>query len=786
MSLEEGISAIVPTYQGQDYIEKLLDSLKNQTLDYNLFEVIFIVNGELDNTPKIIEKFMDENPKMNIILTDSEKGACNALNVGIDLANRQYTIFIDDDDFISPNFFEILLKYAKPNRITIGTFYDVDYNTGEISNSYLTPPLLHKSGIIDDAYNYIKNILIVTTDKLIPTPAVKENYFNPEILCADVSYYSSLYTKNDFEFFIVDKSLEANYYRLLRDNSLSRRPVSYEFNVIDMLKIINDINKNLKIAETPEKIAFLKSITGGRVVKINEYLNQHPEDFEKVLNEISSYNFEFFPYKYLAENIKNLDKPNDELVISYAFTPSSTTSSNVVAKRILSNKKNVNVISASLENVQKDFELEKLVDQFLLEKMVIDVPYENNWENIEEFVQFGMAKLEDKQIYTTIYSRAHPVHSHFLAYAYKIKHPQTLWKAEFSDPLIYNFNHQYLSSTINDENVIKNFNQTLEEGYDPIKLSDTINYIAEYLTFISADELIFINQNQKEVMIENFPQLEDLINEKAIIKPHPTLDEKYYYVKNSSYDIDDSYVNFAYFGVIFGNRDLENFITAFDNMDDEYKDKFRLHLFTPNKIMFEQILSSDIFEKTVINPPVSYLEFLNLTTKFDVLLVEDSATKYSYTKNPFLPSKISDYKGGKADIWAMTEKGSIMDNLNPKYKTHLNDFIANKNMINRIMEEKLNEKLGNGDIFKNYKIEEAEKNIDYIQEEFNKMSEYMGMRTTHLAQKIEELIQVAEREFEKDKLYENRIKELERENEELRNRTNVNNNSILNKFKIFK
>ena len=68
MKFENGISVIIPTYKGEKYISKLLDSVVNQTIDFNLFEVIFIVNGEKDNTTKIIEKCIKDNPKVNIIL----------------------------------------------------------------------------------------------------------------------------------------------------------------------------------------------------------------------------------------------------------------------------------------------------------------------------------------------------------------------------------------------------------------------------------------------------------------------------------------------------------------------------------------------------------------------------------------------------------------------------------------------------------------------------------------------------------------------------------------------
>ena len=74
------------------------------------------------------------------------------------------------------------------------------------------------------------------------------------------------------------------------------------------------------------------------------------------------------------------------------------------------------------------------------------------------------------------------------------------------------------------------------------------------------------------------------------------------------------------------------------------------------------------------------MEFLNLTTKFDVLLVEDS-DKGNFKLNPYLPSKLSDYQGSDAAIWGICEEGSIMDSLNLDYKSKLNDIDSGKKLL---------------------------------------------------------------------------------------------------------
>ena len=46
----------------------------------------------------------------------------------------------------------------------------------------------------------------------------------------------------------------------------------------------------------------------------------------------------------------------------------------------------------------------------------------------------------------------------------------------------------------------------------------------------------------------------DIVNEKAIINTHRTLDTKYYYVNESNYKLDENRLNFGYFGVIYNAK----------------------------------------------------------------------------------------------------------------------------------------------------------------------------------------------------------------------------------------
>jgi len=305
---KKGISIIIPSYKGENHIKPLLDSLSKQTLDKNLYEIIFVINGEMDSTINLIKKFISKNPDMNILMTyTTKKGVCNARNIGINLVKREYTGFIDDDDFISNKYLEKLYEYSKPNRVVMSDFVDVNEKTGELMESPLVPKSQKEFGVIKKAPVQLRRIATITPAKSIPTSAIKSTKFNTELKNGvDISYYTRLYPKYDFEFYLIDRMEKACYYRLQRSNSISRQKLSYEFNILDRLAVIKDINKSYnshmknKNHKNSEKYkTYLKNEIKWQVWFMKNYLKEHPKDKEKVLKEIEKYDFTYFDYDEL-------------------------------------------------------------------------------------------------------------------------------------------------------------------------------------------------------------------------------------------------------------------------------------------------------------------------------------------------------------------------------------------------------------------------------------------------------------------------------------------------------
>ena len=374
---------------------------------------------------------------------------------------------------------------------------------------------------------------------------------------------------------------------------------------------------------------------------------------------------------------------NDKLVISFLFPPESYVSGITVSKRIIENNEIVDVLQAKSQ-VNSDFN--DCIDEFVNERILIDIDCKVDWADcIFKFVKLGINAIEKD--YKRIYSRSWLMANHFLACEYKFINPDTTWNAEFSDPLIFDLSNNpksYKQMIIDDEiyigkvnGHIKEYNENNDSDFPLIENNTSAYFIAEYLVYLFADKIIFTNENQRKVMLDQFPiDVSDVVLAKSEIKRHPTLDEKYYHVAQSRLKLNDEYVNIAYFGGdYYAKRHFESLFYAFDALNHKYKNKIRLYIFSDDKKLIKGLVSTlSVADNIIVKKPLNYLEFLNATTKFDVLLVNDVMTRNSYEINPYLPSKLSDYLGSKKDIWAISEEGSSLSKSDVKYKSNVYDF----------------------------------------------------------------------------------------------------------------
>lgn len=102
------ISVIVPVYNVEKYLSRCLDSLLSQT--YEDFEVLLIDDHSPDNSLEICNQYAKKDARIRVLRTEKNGGASVARNVGLNASKGQYISFVDSDDYLEPNYFELLLK----------------------------------------------------------------------------------------------------------------------------------------------------------------------------------------------------------------------------------------------------------------------------------------------------------------------------------------------------------------------------------------------------------------------------------------------------------------------------------------------------------------------------------------------------------------------------------------------------------------------------------------------------------------------------------------------------
>lgn len=131
-SYEKKISIIVPCYKVEKYLPKCLDSLMNQTIDG--IEVICINDGSPDHCIDILNEYRDRFPDNVVVIDKQNEGVWRGRWDGIAIARGEYIGFVDSDDYVEPNFAEVLYGSAKKYDadLSVCGFSRIDLDTGKV------------------------------------------------------------------------------------------------------------------------------------------------------------------------------------------------------------------------------------------------------------------------------------------------------------------------------------------------------------------------------------------------------------------------------------------------------------------------------------------------------------------------------------------------------------------------------------------------------------------------------------------------------------------------------
>lgn len=677
-----GISVIIPTYKGRSRLPALIDALSAQSLPHDLFELVFVVNGPEDTSAEYLAGMRKEHADLNIRIARSRKcGAGVARNIGLAAATREFVTFVDDDDLIGEHFLRELFRASNLRGIAVSPMCDRPEKTREYRESLLSQRIQALAGkktpITSEPW-----LLGFNACKSIPTVMANSLRYDESLTSGeDVAYFAGLLNYPGLTIHALKDNGRNRYIRNIREESVSRQEKSFQFNVADRLACISSIQKH-ELTGSAEVAQ--RSLCASQFGFIQTFWDAHPEEHEAIREAIAAANVNWMPWAQLNSGMAS------RLVFSYCFPPYADPSAAVMAKLVLQQTEYVDVISADMSRVRTlDESLLGLVNRWIDHHVQIATPASfANWSLILEFAEAAAKEAEKltrarQTAYESIYSRVMWPGSHLAAYLYKQAHPGIPWTAEFSDPMRVDASAQRRECPLGSDSLTTRLLKQSSVGNPETEVESGFDLI-ETLTLEHADELVFTNENQLGVVLGAYSHnFADRIRQKCVVRPHPVPAADMYSALPPAVELPEDSVNIGYFGSFYPNRGLGEVFQTVQRMGNALAGTLHFHIFTSNVEQVCAHVPEAMNAKVTVSQALTYLSFLSTSTKFDVLFVGDAETEGTFTKNPFLPSKYSDYLGSGAKIWAHVEPGSPLSREDVDFRSS----IGNEKEIQLVVEE---------------------------------------------------------------------------------------------------
>lgn len=280
------ISIIIPCYNVEKYVERCINSIKNQTI--NNFEVLLIDDGSKDNTKNIINKLIKEDSRFKYFYKENG-GQASARNYGLDIANGDFIAFIDSDDWVESNYLEELYNAITTKNVDIAIC-----NIKRVYKDYFS---------INEVNEFNTNNCIYPApwNKMFKKNVFKNIRFPIGKLYEDLNAISKIILT--FNYTIVNKEL---YNYAINEGSTMH---IYDKRIYDIFPIVEDIESYAKEVKIYDDVySNLEFINIYHILIGTIYRASFMDNFSiKDIKKISSYIRTKYPMWYRNNNLINLN-----------------------------------------------------------------------------------------------------------------------------------------------------------------------------------------------------------------------------------------------------------------------------------------------------------------------------------------------------------------------------------------------------------------------------------------------------------------------------------------------
>lgn len=244
------VSVIVPVYNAEKYLIQCIDSILAQT--FTDFELILVNDGSKDSSGKICDEYARKDNRI-IVIHKENGGVSSARNIGIDITQGDWIVFVDSDDYISADY--IMNIYPHDEDFGVCSIQCIG-NSSKLLK-FKTDKIITRNQIADWILCNSQEFSFIATPwaKIYKTKIIKEN---------DIIYNEKIKYGEDTDFvyryLIHCNSIKltncAVYYYLDTDSLCQSQ--KYKFNAIDFCYHVKTLNESIHNMERIFKKKFIR------------------------------------------------------------------------------------------------------------------------------------------------------------------------------------------------------------------------------------------------------------------------------------------------------------------------------------------------------------------------------------------------------------------------------------------------------------------------------------------------------------------------------------------------
>ena len=287
------ISIIVPFYNCAQFLARTIDSILNQGLAQNEYELILVNDGSTDKSLEVCQKFAQKHPTISI-LSQFNQGVAAARNFGMKVARGDYIFFIDADDYLMPNSLKYIMQHDFLNDIDILIFSSVsipNFDNNQVPKGNIEGIIDYELSGEDMLRKGIMNFFV--WNQLYRTSFIRENhiFFKSMPINEDTLFNLEVYRTNPrirritseiYRYILYPGNRQLTKIRNRKDSRIQ----AYTYlTIFSVLSNINDEKKNMSDG--------LKSIFVSQFIPFTTRLlasNISVKEFKDIKKSITKYN----------------------------------------------------------------------------------------------------------------------------------------------------------------------------------------------------------------------------------------------------------------------------------------------------------------------------------------------------------------------------------------------------------------------------------------------------------------------------------------------------------------